>query len=322
VSRSVMVIFTIFLAFVTGCNELGSLAEQDSNAQKKDAFLTSLSQNNTAEGIEAVQSKVFPGNTRVKFSLMGLSLVIPAEWEGQLFAETFVMTRKDNTAKIVAMLDTASETQTLETMSNTIDMGDGIFFQPNSQIQKLGNFLMAEYQVLGANQPSVGYIAKVFGGNGNGYALVSLADADKLDVLKSAVKEMVQSMKFFSQVDTNSINHVAANNSDNYWATQLAGLRLTYFYTTSGYSEKFVIVLCSDGRFSRTANSGGSDSVSGFSSAFQNGGDGSWSTGGDVNSGVLQLDYTSGETGSYGIVVNEEGLFLNEDRYFREDASC
>ncbi len=320
-SRSVIVIFTIFLTFATGCDPFSSL-EQNLNEQGKGVDLMSLSQNKTVDGIEAVQSKTFPGNTRVKFSLMGLSFVIPAQWKGQLFTEAFVMTHKDNVAKIVVMPDKATKAQSLESMSNTIDMGDGIFFQPNSQITKLGNFLMAEYQILGTNQPSVGYIVKAFADNGGGYVLVSLAAADKLDILKSAASEIVQSMKFFTKEEANSTNNIKTNNNGNYWATQLAGLRLTYFYTTSGYREKFVIVLCTGGRFSRTSESDGSDSISGFSAAFQKGSDGTWSTEGDVNSGVLQLNYIAGETGSYDIVVKDEGLFLNEDRYFREEASC
>jgi len=301
------------LVFLSGCNELEEITGSDSGDSR-----TTTAQSE-ANSVEATENKIFEGNTRLKVSSKGMAFTIPQGWRGGV-SENSIALENTDVGYIVVVVDDDSEQQSRTIMSNTMDMGDGIFLQPNSQVSKQGNILFAEYEVYGTGKPTVGYVIKWFGDNGKGFAIIGVGLTNKKADLKSAVNAMSDSLRMF-QAKANNNSPVASNDSNNYWAQQLGGLRLTYFNTQTGYSEKFVITLCSNGAFTRSSNTSGFDNQ-GFSAAVQGGGDGNWETSGNQNSGQLQLNYNDGDVGSYSIEVNDEGLFLNGERYFREDAGC
>jgi len=292
-----------FLVFMTGCIELENLAEQDSQSGQTN---NNGASDNSQNAVEVVTNKVFESNTRIKLSSIGLMLTIPQEWKGNFSDQIFFM-EAANIGKIIIAPHDMNEEESRQAMSNTIDFGNGLFLQPNSQVNQQGNILSAEYEVLGAEQPSVGYVVKVTANNGNGYVVVAMAQQDQLAALKGAVDTVVSSMSYFQIPDKD-------------WAQELAGTKLMYYNTGDSYRKKIVIVLCSDGNFSRSSEGGGFNSAVSYAS--ESSYKGQWSTSGNANSGVLQLTYDDGDVGSYDILVNDEGLFLSGKRYYREDVDC
>jgi hypothetical protein len=109
------------------------------------------------------------------------------------------------------------------------------------------------------------------------------------------------------------------------WRQQLAGKRLTYLYTGSGYSEKKVILLCSTGRYERSGDDSyiSNDAYSNFSAAGQNGNQGTWKIISRSNQAFLLLLSDNGSTQEYSIVPKTSGqLLLSNKRYFIETADC
>ena len=315
--KMIVLAMGISLVFLLGCKELEQLSVTDDEPEKKPDIASSQSEESS---VEAIGNKIFESSTRVKVSTEGVAFTIPQGWRGGVADEGFALENAD-IGYIIVIADNATETQSRQAMSDTQDLGEGLFMQPTSQVTKRGNTLLAEYEVFGTSQPSAGYVVKVFGDNAKGFAFIAIGLANQQAALKTAVDDMVNTLALFQATTAKSTSTTALTDSSNYWAQQLTGVRLTYFNTQSGFSEKFVISLCSDGSFSRNANTSGFDN-SGFSAALQGGEAGSWSTSGNVNGGELRLNYNDGDVGIYSIEVNDEGLFLNGDRYFREDAGC
>ncbi len=304
------------LVFMTGCIDPKSFTKQDSQIKQTNNNPKNEAGTGTEAGTEAVANKTFESNTRIKISSIGLTLTVPQGWRGSMSDEVFLM-ETDNIGSIVITSDNSNEEESRQIMSNTIDIGDGIFLQPNTQVNKEDNILWAEYEVFGAAQPTVGYIIKVMGSNDNGYLIVAIAPKNQLVALESAIETTVDSMSYFQPTTTTppiSAN-TQTNNSNHYWAKELAGLSLTTAYGSPSYRSRITIVLCSDGNFSR------SKETIGFITGYKKR-DGQWSTSGDKNSGILQLNYNDGEVDNYELSMEDEMLFLNGNNYLKEGASC
>jgi hypothetical protein len=267
------------------------------------------------QAVEIEPGTQYQGVTALQAPEYGISFTLPAGWAGMLppDAEFFVMQHPSLQAYVLAGLEELTLSQAQQLMGQDIDLGDGIVLQPAGEMTTEGVTIKADYDVTGAPQPLQGQVTAIIGDHGYSlYFIVAAAPAD-FEAAKAEVERMSASVSLGPPVAA----PVPAPGS---WQEQLAGRKLSHFYTTSGYTEEDYIWLCADGRFFRSANSGGFGG--GASGAFESSYGGRWQATGNAASGTLTLSYNDGSTGAYTLTIEDQKLFLDGGRYFREAYDC
>lgn len=267
------------------------------------------------QAVEIEPGVQYQGATVLQAPEYGISFTLPAGWAGMLppGIEYFVMQHRSLQAYVLAGLDELTLSEAQQLMSENIDLGDGIVMWPAGEVTTEGVTIKADYSVSGAPQPLQGQVTTIIGDHGYSmYFVIAAAPAD-FEATKAEVERMSASVRL---VPPAAAPAPAAGS----WQEQLAGRKLSHFYTASGYTEENYIWLCGDGRFFRSANSGGFGG--GASGAFSSRYAGRWDASGDAVSGTLTLTYNDGSTTTYTLTIEDEKLFLDGGRYFREPADC
>lgn len=273
-----------------------------------------------AQGIDIEPGVQYRGEAALQAPEYGVSFVLPAEWAGVLppDAEMFVMQGLAFQAYILAGIEAMTLAEAQALMAEDIDVGDGIVLHPAGEVTADGSMLAADYSVTGAANPLVGRVVTIIGDHGFGIYFVAAAEPDNRERLGEAVKKISASVRLTDPVPAATAAPEAG--AGGAWEQQLRGKKLSHFYTDSGYSEEDYIWLCADGRFYRSSNSGGFGG--GASGAFSSQYGGSWQASGDPAEGTLLLAYNDGSTASYALSIEDDKLYLDGSRYFREVTDC
>lgn len=272
-----------------------------------------------AQGVDIEPGVQYRGETTLRALEYGVSFVLPAEWAGVLppDAEMFVMQGLTFEAYILAGIEEMTLAEAQGLMAEEIDVGDGIVLHPAGAVTTDGSLLVADYSVTGAANPLIGQVVTIIGDHGFGIYFVAATEPDNRERLREAVTRISASVKLTDPVPAATEPEAGDVGG---WEQQLRGKKLSYFYTRTGYTEEDYLWLCADGRFYRSANSGGFGG--GASGAFASQYGGRWQATGDAAGGTLRLAYNDGSTASYALSIEEEKLYLDGSRYFREVTDC
>ena len=151
--------------------------------------------------------------------------------------------------------------------------------------------------------------AVVFSGNGGGVVVVSITDQTNSVTGFNTATAIANSILFFQPKVSAASEKVRA---------LLAGKRLIYLYTGSGYSERKDIILCSNGSFYQSTDMGGfsTNDVDGPSFSARGGKRGRWSM--SSTGGKLVLSFEGANAVEYTLSARQAGneIGMNGKRWF------
>ena len=272
-----------------------------------------------ALALEIEVGKLYKGETTIASSEHGVSFLMPSGWSGVLpkGGAFFIMESQNYEGNVFVGIDQMTIEGAKETMSKTIDLGDGIAFHPRGEVIQNGSMLSGEYSVSGSQKSLAGQITTIIGKHLWGISFISASALQNTKKIRMDVAKMTDSLSLV-QPKATTITPQGKNSSP--WNEHLSGRKLSHFFTRSGYTEEDYIWLCANGRFFKSAQSGGFGG--GTSGAFQSRNAGIWSTTGDLNGGTLLLTYNNDATARYALTHEGTKLYLDGKRYFREAANC
>ncbi len=265
----------------------------------------------TATPIQPGQT--YSNGVRLQAKEAGVSFTLPRGYHGALApgVNAFVVGAATSTGRIIMTADAFSIEEARSTMAQAIDLGDGVQLLPKSAPAVAGRRLTGTYAISGVPTLS-GRVVTIVGPHGVGVALVAIAPAAELPEMTRAVTALEKSLTFSAPPRTPANPATPAKSGE----AELSAVRLTRFYHGSGYSEKEVIHLCSNGTFRRGFNA---TSVSGLGSGVANSGNGGKYT---LRGDQLQLEYGDGSRASYRVTRDGTKLLLNGKRWYREYEDC
>lgn len=279
------------------------------------AALVSVASASGQQAQELEPGVQYTGETRLQAAEYGISFVLPQGWVGALppDAEFFIMQSAPLQAYVLAGIDELTLGEAQRLMADDIDVGDGILLRPAGEVTTEAALLVADYSVSGTPEPLEARVTTIIGDHGYGVFFIAAAVPGDIGAVNDAVEQMSNSVSLVAPV-------AAPAPEAGSWQEQLAGRKLSYFYTTTGYTEEDYMWLCADGSYFRSANSGGFGG--GASGAFQSQYGGRWQASGDAQSGTLSIQYNDGSTASYTLTIEDEKLYLDGSRWFREQTDC
>lgn len=266
-----------------------------------------------------IPGRTYTGESTLEFPSLGASFTLPYGWAAVLpeGADLLVMQKESTGAYIFATGDEMTIAEANGVMGATIDLGDGVLLNPKTPARRNGNSLQNVYDVSGGEAPLLGYVQTIIGDAGVGVSFVGIAPPENRESLIAIVDRVAASLTLALPAPASS-QRVADGAGD--WTAELAGRKLTHFFTRTGYTEEDYMWLCADGRFYHSMQSGGFGG--GASGAFASSSGGRWSTSGEPAAGALTLHYNDGQSATYGLSLEGTKLFLDGSRYFREATDC
>jgi len=285
----------------------------------KISFFTILVFFSVVQSQEIKPDVEYQGETTLKSTEYGVSFLLPAGWSGIYpnNSDFFVMKSQAFEGYIFVATDEMTLIEARQIMNTSVELGNGIVFQPKGKVQTNGSQLEAEYKVAGSQNPLSGIIKTVIGKYGWGISFIAASTPKNINKLKNVLSKIETSLKL---TDPKQGKPSVQSGSSNSWFEHLNNRKLSHFYTASGYTEEDYIWLCGNGYFYKSFNSGGFGG--GASGAFQSKNGGRWSVSGNMQQGTLLLSYNDGSTARYSLTHQGTKLFLDGKRYFRETANC
>jgi hypothetical protein len=248
---------------------------------------------------------------------LGVQFTLPKGWTGGLppGAELFLIGSDGQQGRLLLLADELGMAEAKAQMSAPIEPGDGMVLTPLAPPQVKGRTLTADYRVSGTPQPLSGYVHTVIGKHGVGVAIIAVASAQALPTFKKLAQNIAASLKFAKPAAARQAKPPAAAPGAGEVLPR-SGVRITRFFTGSGYSEKTVINLCSNGTFRRHFDAS-SASALGTGAAVSKG-DGTWS----ATNTQLTLRYHDGNVATYQLRLDGSKLMVDGQRWFREFQDC
>jgi len=268
-------------------------------------FLFSFS----TKAVDLQEGLTYQQNTVIDLAENGISAKIPVGFKGILpqGSQFFLLSSPQNQFGFISVMITElNEQQALAQMSNPIEIESGIFLEPEDLPVSKKNILSGNYQTVINEMPMQSSIKTVIGGYGRSIVVISVYTAENKGFFEKAANLFVNSLKIYKPKQAEKKQ--AEKNS---WFKQISGQQLVNFYTSSGFSEKHQLFLCSNGSFSENFDGGGATQLgSGF---YQDAKNGKWT----VNGNTLSLIYQDGGKVTYTMSFIGESLHLNGKKYFR-----
>lgn len=298
--RTTVSIFAIVATLATGCQTL---------SDSKGGGLSAATQ--VQEGVN------YPGSTILGVDEVGLQFRVPADWSGQIRGEFFVMQEADGEGIIVLGTAELTLAEGEQLAKESIDVGAGVVAIPSTAPDISGRTIHVDYDLRGnglaerAGDPNdwdgVGVIS--IGGYGIGAVVLGLAPAPRLSAISTVVDGLVASLVFVEP----GTQEAAPEEASSDWAAELAGYRITYFYSDTDYYESEEYTLCANGDLQRVL-----DSSAVYSRRY-----GTWAAYGPAHSGTIEFSLEDGEYATYELTWDEEGgLRLDGSRYYLEWDGC
>lgn len=262
-------------------------------------------------------------SNHVSIEQLGISFDIPEGWQGQELNKGILLQHRSIRGIIFISTHNYSKSQLLQEAQNGMNDGQGTNLRLVSQVADLSSTAIGgDYEgYLEGNATRAYIIGAENPHQGLGVIILATATPEQYsEQLKEASLELFRSFEF-TKVDASEVLSE--------WKTFLSGKRLQYFErynsfeggTSGSYSINRTIDLCPQGYFIFGNNN--SFEIDGLSpNREKNKGSGTWEiiTGGD-GSPTLKLHYHNGEESFYRLKFSEEKLFLNGERYFRQEGN-
>jgi hypothetical protein len=298
--RTILSVFAILATLSTGCQ---------TSSGTKGGGLSAATQ--IEEGAN------YPGGTTLGVDVVGLQFRVPAGWSGQIQGEFFVMQEADGEGIIVLGTAELTLAEGEQLARESIDLGEGVVAIPATVPDVSGRTIRVGYDLRGnglaerAGEPNdwdgVGVIS--IGDYGIGAVVLGLAPASSLSAVSTVLDSLVVSVRFF---EPGSQEAAPAEGSSD-WAAELAGYRITYFYSDTDYYESEEYTLCANGDLQRVLDS----------SAVYSTRNGTWTAYGPAHSGTIEFSLNDGEYAAYELTWDDEGgLYLDGFRYYLEWDGC
>lgn len=170
-----------------------------------------------------------------------------------------------------------------------------------------GNKLRADFDVKGAKEPSVGHAEAIQGDFGWTVVMVLLSPVDMMDTYKENFAQLLAS----SLLEEPSIGSIYG---DLKWSEFLSNKYLMSYVDAQGYKEQDEIWLCPDGTFRAKIKSKGRLVTE--KSPYKGSNKGTWRAEGIGEKGKLILSTSKGATESFDLLINEDKVFVNRERFF------
>lgn len=263
-----------------------------------------------AQATVLTPGKRYTGPEHLTEPSLGIGFTVPESWVGALpqGSEFFIMAPADEAGYIFVGADEMTLAEALTTMSQDIPLGNGITLRPTGKPSQDGKRLSAQYAVSGAPQPLKARATTVVGERGLGLFFIAVYPEQRAPEFTGAVESLVTSIRWSAPV--------APPPTPADGGFELAGKKLTRFYTGSGYSETQYLYLCNSGQFYHDFNGGGYGWNA--SGAFQSNSRGRW----QVNGNQLVLNYADGSRSAYNLSINGSKFMMDGKRWFREASDC
>ncbi len=274
-----------------------------------------------APAVEVVQDQIYPGDTRLEASELGVAFTVPSGWRGVWpgGSEGFVLQpESDPAVHILALGEEGTRAELAAMMGAPVDLGEGFSLDPTGAVTERGQVLIGRYRVRGGASELSAYAEALAGEHGVAIAYVLIAPSELLARHETTVGALVASTRLEAPGGgAPSAGASTAEGADR-WDTYLRGKHVVRLYSGSNYTEEEHIWLCSDGTFQRTSNSGGYGG--GASGAFQGGGAGRWTATGAGATGALTLHWPDGSTSRYDLRwdYEENHLYVDGKRWFHD----
>lgn len=268
--------------------------------------------------VEIVQGVEYRGETVLEAPEYGASLTLPADWVAAWPADSdfLVMRSTRYGGYVFAAIEEMTVEEARQQMQAAIDVGDGVALSPRGPVAVDGRVLRGEYAVSGTREPLVGYVVTRVADHGLGVVLIAASSPDDASKVRETVDAIDASVVLAAPEARAAPDASVAGT----WSAELAGRKLTHFFTRTGYTEEDYIWLCADGLFVRSFDSGGFGG--GASGAFASDNAGRWRASGARDAGTLELTYNDGSVARYALTLEGTKLMLDGKRYFREATDC
>lgn len=263
-----------------------------------------------------VQDKIYTGPVTLEVPTYNIKMKVPKGWRGALpsGSEAFVMERADGSdGKLLVLITPSSEAELKQTLQGPLPLGDGIVAQPDGELKHKNGLFTRPYalpenpattQLAGVE---VSVVARMIDGKAVG--AIALAPGASLKMFASTAQTMVKGARSYKPKPVKGAPKGA-------WADKLKDRNLYKFHSGSGYSEKTKLTLCSNGAFARNFNATSLSQLG--SGVAASGNQGTWA----VNGTTLTLNYADGSTATYTLTEREGSLYMNGDKWLRENTSC
>lgn len=321
----------LFLIVLTA----GCQLPTESNSKNNNADVVSDNENDNLidAAIEAKEGNVYTSNTRVKLSDLGMSIIIPKNWQGERDIDAFHMSSNDSYGKAIIQQDNRNAEQSMQFLENTIELGNGMYLQPLSKVLQSGTYLSAHYELYGTDIPSLGYIVKILGTDGPGLIFIFYVESntqEKFDFPKITAKEVTDTLLYTrTSTDTEGTKEVTENTDEqDYYAQKIIFKEYSFSSTAllmspgGVVSTAFDILFCDNDDFIITEKNRVSFS-NGMSYQDNEYKYGAWLTTGGNGNGSLTLKFDSGETQIFKLSIIDENISLDDrDSYYVIESSC
>jgi hypothetical protein len=260
--------------------------------------------------------RIYEGGEVISEPAAGLALTLPTGWRGALMQDgsTFMLEPVEGIGLMVVAAQEFDEATARAELSADVDLGDGVILRPTGAIEVISSgHLSRPMTVQGLPSAMVGTVDVRLTPGGVGVAFIVLSpEAD-------AASHLSDMRAFALSLRVTEPTPVAETSSGDEWFPYMRGRYLARYYTTSGYTERTELWLCSDGSFLFSDEGGGFGG--GASGAFQGSGGGRWSATGAGARGALILDWSNGQRSEWALEFNAQGdeLYVNGSRWLRGD---
>ncbi len=275
------------------------------------------SQSATINHTEIAEGVSHTGGTPLKVDAYGLTFTVPSGWTGTLQGEVFLLDQDAGEGLILLTAGEATQSEGVQQAAQSIPLEGSISAIPTTSPRVDGDTIYVDYDIRGgtladrAGDPNDwdGLGTFTFGDYGFGTLSLGLAPAEALSSVEEAMGDLSDSLQLRQPTSPQTTDEGDAGG----WAEDLAGYKITYFYSGSDYYEQESFTLCSDGSVLRVFDASGAYTER----------NGTWAAYGPATSGTLEVNLENGDSQAFELTRDADGgLYLDGSRFYQEWDGC
>lgn len=307
-SRRPAMVAALLLASVAGPAEVKAEAEVEAEAVEEDE----------AVAVKAEAGRPYAAGTRVLLPALGVSLVIPDEWKGEMAPTGGAFVMGSDTHRDIGLVFGRAEATAASLageMAGPQDLGDGVVLEPAAPPAAEGSRVGASYAGAGFSGRAEALVAP------QGHAVIAFfaGPEDEAPYRDRLLTELVASVRFSAP----DVSGFVAQ-----WQALLAGMMLKQLESYSsyggsgavgGYSRSATWHLCRDGSFTYSFSSSASvdaDGTSGYGRRVEQQ-SGRWLVEIRGPQAFLVLEASEGSRSEHVLEYDGEKTFLDGERVSR-----